>query len=349
MIEINKFDSKEINNFTVLSKDYYGESDVSNYDCMKWKFSGFNKNYSFHLKKISDKNNEIIGRAVINQRHLNIFNQKTIPINQITDLLTVQKKSTVLTFIEIIKNFKIVSCDFVFHTSNENSEKIYRDLFKFKNPLSLDAYAIPIFPSELIEKYKKNIFIKSISKVYRAILFYLASTCLFIFNGFKFDVVKNISNIDLYDFESRSCNLKRDKEFIAWRYSSQARQYVIKKITYKNRLIGFIAYRKCKFKSATYLVVMDYLFSKKPTILEGFLIALHIVMVGVEVGADAIFTMLNPNNQDTANIVKLTYFKIPESFLPHGTPLFITPVDNKWLEVDFFAGLYYSLGDLDYF
>jgi len=153
----------------------------------------------------------------------------------------------------------------------------------------------------------------------------------------------------LYDFETRSCNLKRDKEFIAWRYSSQARQYVIKKITYKNRLIGFIAYRKCKFKSATYLVVMDYLFSKKPTILEGFLIALHIVMVGVEVGADAIFTMLNPNNQDTANIVKFAYFKIPESFLPHGTPLFITPVDNKWLEVDFFAGLYYSLGDLDYF
>ena len=126
-IELDKFNLDEIEKFIEFSKTYYDNPETTEKNLLQ--ISSWTKlQSSYHLKL--KKNNKILGRVVLNTRNINLLN-KQVKATQVTDLLINQDNKDPMMFVKLVKSYNYLKNDLVIHTSNENSENIYKKFFKF--------------------------------------------------------------------------------------------------------------------------------------------------------------------------------------------------------------------------
>lgn len=343
-----QFDDEQCNSFILDSKTHYENSETTNLEIIKWKFMGFASHSSYHLFTRDSEGLKNSGRVALNTRTLNLRGNYR-RVTQVTDLLALKSKAGLMTFIELIKQYRSLSLDAVLHTSNENSEKIYSNFFKFKEVFELSAFAFPIRPQKLIAFLKRHVFFANIVGIYSLALFILMR-CIKSINPISLSdcLSSENQNILLNDFGSREVSLLRSEEFLIWRYSDAPYAYKTYTINIYKKPIGILVSRLTQFKGAYFFLVMDCIKSKPIKRWEGFCLRLALISEAIALNADAIFGLFNRKNKDLASFFHLPFIAVDDKMLPHRSPIFASSVVPS-LKTEELERMYFSLGDLDYF
>ena len=345
MVTVEKFDIIQAQKFVEYSALFYNDKNTTDLELVKWKFVDSQSNNSHHLT-IQDEQGLIKGRAVLNERYLSTANGKLL-LTQVTDLLVVG--SELKSFIEIIRNYKILNNTCVIHTSNSNSENIYARVFKFKKLLSLSAFAFPVKLDNFVPNFSKLAAFKFIFSIINSFIFGIFSS-INVFNNVRFQRLNSqeISNADLEYFSDNHVSLLKTCESIRWRYFDSPYNYEVYRVLESNINIGSIVVRRAILNGVKYLVIMDFVPNEKLSVVKVFKLRLRLVSLSLEYKVDALFGMFNADNDIGKGFFKFPFVKVPDRFLPHATPIFISSNSND-LSLDNLAKMYFSLSDLDYF
>jgi hypothetical protein len=343
-----QFDDKQCKSFILDSKTHYKNPETTSLEIIKWKFMGYVSHPSYHLFIRDSEGLKNSGRAALNFRTLNLRDNYR-KVTQITDLLAIKSKNGLMTFIELIRQYRSLGSDAVLHTSNENSEKIYSNFFKFKEVFQLSAFAFPIRPQKLILFLKRNVFLAKVVGVYSLALFMLMR-CIKSINPISLSDGFSSENLNilLRDFGSREVSLLRSEEFLNWRYLDAPYAYKTYTINLCKKPIGILVSRLTQFKGAHFFLVMDCINSAPIKRWKGFCFRLALISEAIALNADAIFGLFNRNNKDLATFFHLPFIAVDDKMLPHRSPIFVSSAVPS-LKIEEFKEMYFSLGDLDYF
>ncbi len=142
----------------------------------------------------------------------------------------------------------------------------------------------------------------------------------------------------------------RNNEFLQWRFRDAPLWKAIILHIYKNKSYhGYIVTRKINLERLVFFVIMDYSLSDELSKFDLNSIRWHLIYQGINSESDIVFTMLNPNSKASYKILGFPFTKIPDSFLPHKTPIFIHANDTSFSNIAENGKLHITLGDLDYF
>lgn len=343
-----QFDEDQCNQFIADSKTHYDNPETTNDQVVRWKFTKYKSHPSYHLFSRNSNEQMNSGRAVLNARTLNIRGSYR-QVTQVTDLLAIKSKANLMTFVEIIKQYRALNTDAVLHTSNENSEKIYTNFFKFKEIFKLSAFAFPIRPQQLISFLKRHVFLAKITGVYSLALL-LLMRCIKGINPVSLSgsISSDNSSTLLTDFGNREISLLRSKEFLNWRYLEAPYDYRTYTIYLHKKPLGIIAARLTQFNGADYFLVMDCISSVPIRRWEGLGLRFALISEAIIQNADAIFGLFNRKNKDLATFFCLPFVAVDDKMLPHRSPIFASSLAPS-LKLEEFEKMYFSLGDLDYF
>ena len=347
-MSLSQFNEEQCKIFINDSKTYYINPETTSFNIIRWKFMSFLSHPSFHLIVSAGDTASNAGRAVLNLRTLNIHGHQKL-ITQVTDLLAVKTKASLVTFIDLIKQYGLLGTDCVLHTSNENSEKIYSSFFKFKKLFALSAFSFPLRPQNLITFFRHHPFLSKIISLYSFLLCMLMK-CIDIINPIT--ISNNFSSdemqILLRGFTLRENSLQRSEEFLMWRYANAPYVYKTYIVLFRNNPIGILVTRLTHFQGVYFFLIMDYLGSAPIGALEGFGLRLSLISEAIAQKVDAIFGLFNRQNKDLASFYQFPFISINDKMLPHGSPIFASSIAPT-LKTEELERMYFSLGDLDYF
>ena len=146
-IEVQLFNEKELEEFVNFSKTYYQSPKTNSINAVRHKFQQIDNLKSFHIKAYD--NDKLIGRVVLNEKKLHL-GKKDHSVTHPTDLLTLRNSINPLTAISLVRSFNKLNTDLVMHTSNKQSDIIYKSLFKFPIIFKCVSYGFPLKPISLI-------------------------------------------------------------------------------------------------------------------------------------------------------------------------------------------------------
>lgn len=343
-----QFDDEQCKSFIFDSQTQYESPETTNINFISWKFVGFKSHPSHHLFVRNSEDQANSGRAVLNSRTLNLRGNYR-PVTQVTDLLAIKSNAGLMTFIEIIKQYRSLNNDGVLHTSNENSEKIYSNFFKFKEVFELSAFAFPIRPQKLITFFKQHIFLGKVIGIYSLALF-LLMRCIKGINPISLSEGISSDNLSaiLKGFGEREVSLLRSKEFLTWRYSDAPYTYKTYTVYLHKNLIGIIAVRLTQFQGAHFFLLMDCITSAPLGRWEGLGLRFALIAEAIAQNVDAVFGLFNRKNKDLASFFRLPFVAVDDRMLPHRSPIFASSMASS-LSAAELERMYFSLGDLDYF
>lgn len=343
-----QFDDKQCSIFILDSKTQFNSPETTDPEIIRWKFMGFKSHPSHHLFITDPVTLLNSGRAALNVRTL-IIKGKFKTVTQVTDLLAVKSRASLLSFLELIRQYRSLNSDVVLHTSNENSEKIYLNFFKFKEVFKLSAFGFPIRPHKLISFFKTHPYLGGIISIYSFLLEYLMSF-LGLFNFISLADYSFSGNEEalLKSFAERETSLLRSSDFLKWRYFKSPYEYKLYTVFSCKKPIGILAARLTQFQGAYFFLVMDYMGSSKLSYLQSIGIRLALISEAISEDADAIFGLFNKNNIDLKTFFRLPFVSIDDKMLPHRTPIFASSLSPA-IKVETLEKMYFSLGDLDYF
>ena len=343
-----QFDDEQCKAFIFDSQTQYESPETTNTDVILWKFMGFQSHPSHHLFIRNSEGQVNSGRAALNARTLNLRGNYR-EVTQVTDLLAIKSKASLMTFIEIIKQYRALNTDAVLHTSNENSEKIYSNFFKFKEIFELSAFAFPIKPQEIITFLKQHVFLAKIIGIYSPILFILMR-CIKGINPISLSDSVSSENIRilLKDFSDREISLLRSKEFLTWRYLDAPYDYKTYTVYLCKKPMGIIAARLTQFQGAHFFLLMDCISAAPIRGWEGLGLRFALISEAIAQNADAIFGLFNRKNRDLATFFRPPFLAVNDRMLPHRSPIFASSLAPS-LKAEELERMYFSLGDLDYF
>lgn len=349
------FTNHGIKEYKKLSIAEYGNLDsVTDTIHLKWKHLNGPLGPSEGIYLRCD--GSLVGRAMLQPRTAT-YKGKKISIAFVTDMLLHpgyrRPLNNFLSLIKSIKEFK--QFDLVFHTSNEKTDKLYRELLHFKCPIILRGYGCPINLRNIIKTiFSTDSFLLEIMNVLYGKL--LSASCFLVNQFVDIKIKEGLPGKDSYkelyernlDFEA--LELERQWNFVDWRYISPPLwKTSILNIYCHGNSCGYIVLRKVDLKGIRFAVIMDFMIDKKITPIKLFFIRLALLRIAFLKKVDVLFTILNPESKVGRKMSGFPFFKIPDRYLPHQTPIFIH-VNNpalKIIEED--KKINITLGDLDYF
>lgn len=351
MIKHKIFQASDIKEFVSLTiKESLLTESMKNPEHVRWKFCtnpNGHSNYFYLFCKGS-----IVGRILSSQYPSKIF-INNVEYNSfcLSDLYLKRKHRTPFTNLLNLYNKCINNTNgIVFHSSNNNSENLYKKILKKKIWFNLFSYGLPISINSL---KTKKIFLQILFKFFLSLFInftFLVNKLLKIFlnlelcikaNNYENDIIK--INNDLkknYNVFDRSLN------FLKWRYSIYDYKYCM--ILKKNKKkIGYTIFISSYALNLKNLIIMDFAFLKDLNFFEKIYFKSKIVEIAKNNQFDTLYTMGNKKSGMLKNIIGFPFFKIPENFLPHSNPMFIhntKNINNSEIEK-----IHFTISDFDYF
>lgn len=348
-IELSKFNDDEVEKFTLFSKTFYENNETTNQYHNTNKFCEYEDHSSYHLK--NNSLSILKGRAVLSERSL-YLNGKKYKTTQVTDLLVNQNYKDPMIFINLVKSYNKLNNDFVFHTSNENSEIIYKKFFKFKNVMNLKAYGFPVKLSSIINKFfkKKLIFLNVIDNFY----LYILKAFIYLFSYFSSITLHNCKMNEFNEtnskkfFEKSPQSMERDEKFFKWRFENSPNRYYYKKIMRNNQIVGFLVFRNSSYLGYNVTLLMDLLLIENLNIFNLWALRMKLINEAISSNNDIFFTIINNKNKSLFKVFRFPIIPISDSLLKHSTPIFCSSV-KKNIDIENFVTAHFTLADLDYF
>jgi len=348
-IELIKFNNDEVKKFILFSKTYYRNNETIDQPHNYNKFCEYVDHKSYHLKNNSNK--ILKGRAVLSERSL-YLNGKKYLATQVTDLLVDQNYKDPMIFINLVKSYNKLNNDFVFHTSNENSEIIYKKFFKFENIINLKAYGFPIKLSSIISKFfnKKIIFLNIIDNLY----LYILKLSIYISQYFSSVTLNDCALSEFNEvtrkkfFKKSPQSMERNEKFFKWRFEQNLNKYYYKKILKNNTIVGFLVLRNSSYSGYNVTLLMDLLLIEDLNIFSLLALRMKLINEAISSNNDILFTIINNKNKSLFKVFRFPIIPISDNLLQHSTPIFCSSI-KKNDEIKNFAKVHFTLADLDYF
>ena len=351
MINHKQFQISDIQEFVSLTiKENLLTEGMKDPKHVKWKFceNPCGKTNYFYLSY----KNKIVGRILSSQYPGKIYiNQEKFNSFCLSDLYL--KKENRAPFTNLIKLYN--ECientnGIIFHSSNNNSENLYKKILKKKIWFHLYSYGLPVSINVFSQN---NLIIKNIFKVF--LFLYLKTTsCINHILGkllnLKLLIKKENFETDIFEINNelkKYYNIfDRSLDFLKWRYLIYDYKYclILKK---KNKTIGYILFVNSNAMNLKNLIIMDFAFTKNLNFFEKIYYKSTIVRIAENEKFDTIYTMGNKGSGMLNNLIGFPFFKIPDSYLPHSNPMFIHNAKN--IDENEIKRIHFTISDFDYF
>ena len=335
-------------------KESYVESLLTNPDYIRWKHLDSPFGASSFVRLIVT--NMTVGRVLLQPRPFYTSSQRFNVACDMDMLVSREFRSPSSNFINLIKaSDDLPNFDFVYHTANEITHQLYGRLLGFPNPFSLQSYGFPLRIAGLLSA--------SIGRRIDA-LDWLTAPFRWLVEGVALgfywisetDVSQQpMSDVELDKLFTKCLHqsgplLARTNAYLKWRFWDAADlRGKVYRIDRKGQLIGFFVTRELELGGLNHLVLMDFLLDTDTPRVSQFALRLWLIRAAIKAKTDTLFTMINPFNKMAQKCVGFPLVHIPDSLLPHATPIFIRAYghQNKHFETD--QSIHLTLGDLDYF
>jgi len=354
-IVFNKFTEDQVLNFIRLSEIEYGELEsVTNADHVRFKHLQIP--YGTSTAMNLEHENEVVGRAMLQPRLISLFG-KQFPSAFVTDVLIHPDfRRPASNFISLMKSIKEAQ-DFslVFHTSNNNTENIYKKLLGFKCPLSLSGFGFLLNFRKVLCKVLKfdSPLFDLFSVPYKFLVLALCKT-VNIFFDFKITPEEpgdsHFNEFIQNEAIKNDCEMVRDAKFLKWRFSQSPLWQANTLYLYRDsKLCGYVVLQNVELENLKFTIVMDFALNERLSSLQLLCLRFSIIHKALNDDDDMIFTLLNPLSISSKRFIGFPWIKIPEKYLPHKTPIFIHIKDAAMVNMENLSNIHVTLADLDYF
>ena len=287
------------------------------------------------------------------QRHDILINNTIIKSGCVADLLINKKhRSPPSNLIKLTnactsnKNFNIL-----FHTSNQNSDAFYKNLFKYYQPFKLSSYIFPTSISGIIKKisfFRLKIFDFLFLPIYIILYVLIFNLCSLL----KVKIVGAIPSQENLNNLAKKLKIpfaRRDRAYLKWRFIDAPSKADIFSIRKNNIFKGYFVTKIVSFSGLRFLVVVDYLICNKLNYLDCLVIRLWLIKKSIKLNADFLFFMINKKCAISKLGCGFPLMEIPDFFLPHSTPIYFRLKNIKKNIKDNLVFMHFTLGDIDYF
>jgi len=353
-IKVERFTEDHLKDFVKLSEIEYGPSISTNENHVRWKhlLSPFG---SSHIVKLIE-GDLVVGRALVQHRPM-LKGYEIINVASVMDMLIDREhRTSPANFIKITKaTGNIDGVVLIFHTANEKTLPLYSRLLRFHHPFSLRAYGFPVKISGLLFKligFRINA-IDWLIKPFHWLLIGIASL-INLSSGLSISD-KTFSDDELDAITLKSINqdaphLLRTNSFLKWRfYDTEMWKADLKRIDVNGKFSGYIVTRKMELGELTYYVLMDFILDPNLKIVDNFSLRFWLLTQAIKNGTDALFTLVNPLSIPARKFVGFPFLPIPDTLLPHATPIFMRPCNDRFRCFELDSSMHMTLADLDYF
>lgn len=358
MAQIKTFTEARISDHQHVAKGTYDRPEVLDTRHIHWKHLDNPSGPSDAIEIYEKKNKmNLIGRAFLMPREFILADGSSIAGATVTDLVVKPEYRSAARLIDLVKSVKSFSnAKFVIHSSNEVSDIFYRKMFKFPVHFSLSSSGCPVRIKSLLCSRKVPGAIAAFANfLFTPARWSMQSTryILGCITGMRFGDMPSgdtLHTIHSMHHKRTGPQFRRNADFVEWRYRSGS---ISKSELYglynrKKECFGYIAVRKTEVNNLSFLILMDLVISYPLTKIEYFWLKVALMSLTVRSGADIAFVMYNDGHPELAPFGNLPFIRIPDSVLPHSTPIF-SHRHASVAEIKNIDQLYFTLADLDYF
>jgi hypothetical protein len=354
-IKLENFNYDGLQEQISVAKSVYSSLEVVDPAHIRWKHltSPYGKSTCITLR--NDKG-ILLGRSFLQPRKFWVKKDISYHGAMVTDLVIDPQARNASALIDMTRAFKSpTGIKLVVHTSNEVSDPIYRNLFKFPVACTLTALGLPLYFAKVLRPYLKNLRVLNVLDYLLtpwrwgllgfSSAFELASGVGFIarpqesemlevFNGFK---------------EISESHFERSLAFHRWRFGEgPIFNGEIKWIKSKGICIGCVVFKQVEFGELSTCVLLDIVMRRNLTRTEKIAIKLLVVKYAIRLTSDVLFTLANTDNPALKWLNGFPFIVIPDKLLPHPTPIFIHSSEEIYPSPNH-KNIYLTLADLDYF
>lgn len=354
-IDLEIFDTQKINEHIAVGTLVYTTPEVINVQHLRWKhlLGPYGPSNVVALRNTS-KN--LIGRSFVQPRKFCLSSSKSCNGGTVTDLIIAPDQRNAVTLIAMTKEIKSPKgFDVVIHTSNEISDLIYRRLFKFPIAFTLSAVGLPIRIENILKPHCGNPLILNLLEFllkFWRISLTITSKIMNNLNGFSFSIEPphQVSKEILNQFRQHAgCHFDRSIEFLNWRFlEGELFKGKVEWVWVHGKCIGYIAFRSVKVGELQAFVLMDAVFNRPLSKLEGVIIKFFMARLAVIHSCDVVFVLANMKSSALKWLKGFPFVSIPDKRLPHSTPIFIH-ASKEFQDLESQDDMFFTLADLDYF
>lgn len=298
----------------------------------------------------------LVGRLLLQPRRFIVEVGKEFNGATITDFVIDPMHRDAAKIIGMIKCGKSpLGISVVLHSSNEASDPIYSQLFKFKREFWLQALGCPVrIDGFLRDKIKTEWLSSCIDKFMSPARwgFVVAKKLISYSCGVKFgpSPCSDKLNEILTSFKILAGpHFERTEDFIKWRFEDSPLFTGHLEWLWKNgECLGYVAWQQIDKRGLRVFAITDLVISRRLSLVEATTVKLLLIDLCESRGMDAVFTLVNLDNPILSCFAGLPFFLIPPSQIPHNSPIYLHADTECFPNLDR-ARTYLTLSDLDYF
>ncbi|MDP3798974.1 MAG: hypothetical protein Q8R06_17815 [Polaromonas sp.] len=354
-IQFDIFDQDQLSEHITIGASVYSCPEVIDPDHLRWKHlqNPYGSSTSISLR---NEFGVLIGRSFIQPRTFWVTPFASCCGATITDLVIMPAERSAESLIGMTRAIKSPEgVDVVVHTSNDNSDLIYRKLFKFPVAFTLTAIGLPLRVSNILKSYFTNqVLIKVVELLVSPWRLVLGASALIMgaVCGIRLaaqptaDVMSEI--FEEYRQHAGS-HFERGQHFLEWRFSSGPLfNGKIEWVWSQGQCVGYLAFKRVVLGGLDIFVILDVVLRRRLTLQEGIALKFIAARLAIDSSCDAIFTLVNLESPALKWLKGFPFFHIPDRHLPHPTPIFIH-ASNEHRSLEKQADVFFTLADLDYF
>jgi hypothetical protein len=354
-ISLESFDVKRISEHISLGESVYSSPEVINSEHILWKHlnNPFGASTSVSLRNGS---NVLFGRSFIQPRTFWVTQFKFCRGATITDLVINPEERNASTLIAMTRAIKSPEgFDVIIHTSNDNSDPIYRKLFKFPIAFTLAATGLPIRISNIIKPYLKSLVLCDVADFlispWRGLL-HSSAFIMGLVSNIKLSVAPSDSvRAEIFEEfrQHAGPHFERNKQFLTWRFTEgPIFNGQVEWVWIHGDCLGYLSFKRVSLGGLNVLVILDAVLRRRLTLSEAIALKFIAARLAIDHACDAIFTLANIENPALKWIKGFPFLNIPDHHLPHSTPIFIH-AQNEFEVLRSKNDIFFTLADLDYF
>lgn len=298
----------------------------------------------------------IVGRSLLQRRDFRIDSKTTRRAALVTDLLIAPDYRSTQNFLSLVAGQSDTGVDLLIHTSNQNSDILYRRLLEYPVAFNLKAFALPLRGRRILQ----STFGAAMPEIAEA----LSYPWRVLLRGGA-ALISRLAGLHLEEGLPDEAEFERSMKrfhsiagphfdrtyaFLQWRFErGPVFRGRIETLRIRGEVQGYVAWRNLTLEGLEFLVLMDMALAAPLSPLAHWALCLELAERGAETGADLIFVMVNPANKLLAPFADLPLIPVPDSRLPHLTPLYVLPQREELRSLQTDASTYLMLADIDYF
>lgn len=300
---------------------------------------------------------KLAGRMLLQPRQFWLDSARALSGATITDLVIDPKYRSASHLIGMIKAAKSPEgISLVVHTSNEVSDPLYRQLFKFKSELELQALGVPVSLFGFLKRYITNTQLrKCLDLIAMApIRFGIRAWAQMqsLATKIRLDAPPADGELDVIFNEFRANvgpHFERTPDFIKWRFESSPLFPIhVQWLWHGTECLGYMAWQKIEKRDLQVFTIADLVTRRPLTVAQARAVNLLSICLCIERGMDAVFTLANTKNAMLKGLASFPFLSIPDSQLPHPSPMYFH-AGAKDFPHDQRSKTFISLADLDFF